>query len=105
MRPVNRSLVLAALLVTTLCAPVRAQSLSLSGMVVRGSAASPVEDARVYLHHGTLDIGPSITDAAGRYAFYDTAPGTYRLRVEINGQIVLNRTVTVPGRITPLAVP
>jgi hypothetical protein len=104
MRTLHRNLAVAAFLAGALCVPVRAQALSLAGVLARGNPASPVAGTRVYLRQGATDIGPSITDAYGRYAFYETAPGTYQLRVQIGGHTVLSRTVTVPGRIPPLVL-
>ena len=85
--------------------PAKAQVVSFVGTVYR-STGYPLPGLQVGLFSsGTGWIGPSITDSYGRYAFYNTPPGQYLLRITYGGQILYNEAINVPGTHTPIVLP
>lgn len=93
------ALICLATLVLLGARPAKAEAVTFFGSVYQtnGSQSVPITGAQVLLFNGSSWIGPSVTDTYGRYAFYNTPPGTYLLRVIIKGKIVWNETVKAPS--------
>ena len=66
------------------CDLVRLAGASVEGEVVTAEG-TPVVEAAVHAIEGGEDRGMTTTDAAGRFAFLDLAPGSYRLFVRDEG--------------------
>lgn len=81
---------------------------SLYKIASTSSQATPVVGASVYLHpNGQNDdvwIGPNLTDARGRFAFYNIARGSYVMRMYSGTIRLWQQLVTVPGNIPPIVV-
>ena len=85
---------------------------ALAGSVYRGGAGSTstaLVGALVYVRDTRADggqwTGPVLTDAYGRFAFGDLAPGRYVLRVFVARKRVWEQVVPAPGQLSPIVVP
>ncbi len=70
------------------------------GEVVDHVTGDPVWSAAVSLVSGPSGVrgrGTRVTDEAGRFIFRDVPPGTYRLRVTVQGYRNMNDTLQVPA--------
>lgn len=109
MHTMSRTVFLGAAMLAPLAAvPANAQQLALYGtvLVAGGSAPTPLRFARVVLNANGTTVGPILTDDGGHFAFLGTSPGTYTLRVYVDGRSapVWQRDVLVPGRLSPIVV-
>jgi hypothetical protein len=102
---------------STLCllllsgAPALAQSISLSGTLYQYRAdrdrPAPASSVRVFVREPSAGkwIGPILTDAYGRFAFYNLKAGRYLLKVYRSAStesLVWQQEVAVPGQLQPI---
>ncbi len=90
------------------------ESVSMTGSLylynASGNAPIPLAGYEVYLYHSESKkwIGPSISDAYGRYAFQGLQEGRYVMRVYMAGrdwrQQVWQQEVSAPGEIPPIVL-
>jgi outer membrane receptor protein involved in Fe transport len=98
-----RRLLLALIVVSVSATPARAQSSSLSGIVVDQSDA--VVPGAMIILSGPGGSRSAISGPNGAYAFRDLASGTYRLTVTLAGFAPATRDVAVAGgpvEVTPI---
>jgi hypothetical protein len=78
----------------------QSSTVSFPGVVYRNSAgvSKPVPGCQTFLYNPSSGwIGPSITDAYGRFAFYNVPRGEYVLRIfDGSGHQIWNEAVVVP---------
>jgi hypothetical protein len=81
---------------------------SLYKIASTSSQATPVVGASVYLHpsgqSNDVWIGPNLTDGKGRFVFYNTAPGSYVMRIYSGTIRLWQQLVTVPRNIPPIVI-
>jgi len=92
----------------------QSESLSVTGSLylynASGKAPIPLAGYEVYLYHSESKkwLGPSISDAYGRYAFQGLQEGRHLLRVYLAGrdwrQQVWQQEISAPGEIPPIVL-
>jgi hypothetical protein len=74
-----------------------------------GNIANAIAGALVYAHRADDSsaawIGPSLTDAYGRFSFPALDAGPYLLRVFVGKQVVWQQLVTAPAILRPIVIP
>lgn len=72
---------------------------TISGVIKSSSTLLPLEGARVYLKHRTVEK-VTLTDANGVFSFVNLPPGIYRMEIMRDGYVTVGQKTTLAGSLT-----